>query len=94
MERFGIGMEGGAQQCSALHEVVHTVEKTLKLVRLHGEMVDVIITDLAKYFNVVAKNDHQVVGSRIGLGTMDHQSAHKEGYMYTMPLGPLQSKLL
>ena len=34
----------------SLHEVVHTVHMTLHMAHLRGQVVDVLITDLAKYF--------------------------------------------
>ena len=52
----------------SLHEVVWTVHRTLDMARLQGQVVDVLITDLAKYFDVIAQDVHPVVGNHIGVG--------------------------
>ena len=79
--------EGTSQICAhamgmnsvAVHEVVHTVHMTLDMAHLRGQVVDVLITDLAKYFYIIARVVHPV-GSHIGLGTKDHLFTYTEGY--------------
>ena len=61
------------------HEVMRTVHMTLDMARLWGQVVDVLITDLAKYFDAITQDVHPVVGSHIGLGTQDHLFAHTKG---------------
>ena len=63
------------------------------MVHLHGQVVDVLITNLAKYFDTIAPDVHPVVGCHRGLGTKVHLFAH-EGYKYTMPLRPLHNWML
>ena len=77
----------------SLPKVVRAVHMLLDLVCLRGEVVDVLITHRAKYFDVLAQDVHPVVGSCIGLGRVDHLFAHTEGYKYTTPVGTLYSKL-
>ena len=57
-------------------------------------MVDVLITDLAKYFDVIAQDIHPIVGAWVGLGEADHLATHTECFSYTLPLGPWQSSIL
>ena len=52
------------------------------------------ISDLAKYFDVIAQDVHSIVGNHVGLSTTDHLCGLTEGYKYTMPLGALQSRML
>ena len=73
-----------------LPDVVRTVHMTLDLVRLRGKVVGMLITNLAKYFDIIA----QVHPMVIGLGTNDHLFAHTQGYKYTMLPGTLQSRQL
>ena len=42
----------GGMKGISLHRVVRTVHRMLDLASLCGEVVDVLITDLAKYFDV------------------------------------------
>ena len=56
--------------------------------------MDVLITDLAKFFDVIAQDIHPIVGARVGLGEADHLASHTEGFSYTLPLGPWQSSTL
>ena len=73
---------------------MRVIHMTLDMARLHGQAVDVLITDQAKYFAVIAQGVHPVVGNHIGLGTKDYLFAHTAVYKYTMPLGSLQSRML
>ena len=57
-------------------------------------MVDVLITDLAKYLEVIAQEVHPIVGARVGIGKADHLATDTEGFSYTLPLGPWQSSTL
>ena len=57
-------------------------------------MVDHLITDLAKFFDVIAQNVHPIVGAHVGLGEASHLATHTEGFSYALPLGPLQSDTL
>ena len=66
----------------------------LDLARLQNRIVDVLITDLAKFFDVIAQDIHPIVGARVGLGEADHLATHTEGFSYTLPLGPWQSHTL
>ena len=76
----------GGMKGISLHKVVRTVHMVLNMAR--GQIVDVLISNLAKYFDIIAQDVHPVVGSHLGLGTADHLSTHTEEYKYTMPLGP------
>ena len=62
--------------------------------RLRHRVVDVLITDLAKYFDVIAREIHPIVGAWVGLGEADHLATHTEAFSYTLPLGPWQSSTL
>ena len=66
----------------------------LDLARLQHRIVDVLITDLTKFFDVIAQDIHPIVGARVGLGKADHLATHTEGFSYTLPLGPWQSHTL
>ena len=78
----------------SLQEVVRTVHMKLDLAKLEHRVVDVLITDLAKFFDVIAQDVHPIVGARVGLGEADHLATHTEGFSYTLPLGPWQSSTL
>ena len=78
----------------SLQEVVRTVHMKLDLARLQHKVVDVLITDLAKFFDVITQDVHPIVGARVGLGEADHLATHTEGFSYTLPLGPWQSSTL
>ena len=84
----------GGMKGTSLHEVARAVHRTLDMARLGGQMVDVLIGDLAKYFDDMAQDGHPVVGSLVVLGTTNHLSAHTEGNKYTMPLETLLSRML
>ena len=68
-------LEGGMKGIS-LHEVVWTVHMALDMARLGGQTVDILIGNLAKYFDVIAQDVHPMVGSHVGLGSANHLSAH------------------
>ena len=57
-------------------------------------MVDVLITDLVKFFDVIAQDIHPIVGARVGLGEADQRATHTEWFSYTVPLGPCQLSTL
>ena len=84
----------GGMQGISLQEVVRTVHMKLHLARLQHRIVDALITDLAKFFDVIAQDIHPIVGARVGLGEADHLATHTEGFSYTLPLGPWQSHTL
>ena len=66
----------------------------LDLARLQRRVVDVLITDLAKFFDVIAQDVHPIVGAHVGLGEASHVATHTEGFSYALPLGPWQSNTL
>ena len=84
---------GGMRRVS-LQEVVHTVHMKLDLAKLQRRVVDVLITDLAKFFGMIAQDVHPIVGARVGLGEAGHLATHTEGFSYALPLGPWQSSTL
>ena len=84
----------GGMRGISVQEVVRTVHMKLDLARLQHRIVDVLITDLAKFFDVIAQDIHPIVGARVGLGEADHLATHTEGFSYTLPLGPWQSHTL
>ena len=86
----GPALVGGMRGIS-LQEVVRTVRMKLDLARLQHRIVDILITDLANFFDVIAQDVHPLVGARVGLGQADHLATHTEGFSYTLPLGPWQS---
>ena len=75
----------------SLQEVVRTVHMKLDLAKLQHRLVDILITDLAKFFNVIAHGIHPIVGARVGQVKARHLATHLEGFSYTLPLGPWQS---
>ena len=79
---------------ASLQEVVRTVHMKLDLARLQRWVVDVLITDLAKFFDVIAQDVHPIVGAHVGLGEASHLATHTEGFLYALPLGPWQSDTL
>ena len=84
----------GGMRGISLHEVVRTVHMKLDVARLQNRILDVLITDLAKFFDVIAQDIHPMVGARVGLGEAGHLATHTEGFSYTLPLGPWQSHTL
>ena len=53
--------------------------------------MDVLITHLAKFFDVIAQDVHPISGAQTGLAEACHPAAHTEGFSYAVPLGPWQS---
>ena len=84
----------GGMRGISLEEVVRTVHMKLDLARLQHRIVDILITDLAKFFDVIAQEVHPILGARVGLGESDHLATHTEGFSYTLPLGHWQSNIL
>ena len=78
----------------SLQEVVRTVHMKLDLAKLQRRVADVLITDLAKIFDVIAQDVHPIVGARVGLGEASHLATHTEGFSYTLPVGPWQLSTL
>ena len=65
----GLCLVGGMRGVS-LQEVVRMVHMKLDLARLRCRVVDVLITDLAKFFDVIAQDVHPIVGAHVGLGRL------------------------
>ena len=84
----------GGMRGVSLQEVVRTVHIKLDLASLQHRAVDVLITDLAKFFDVIAQDVNAILGARVGLGEADHLATHTEGFSFTLPLGPWQSSTL
>ena len=84
----------GGMQGVSLQEVVRTVHMKLDQARLQHRVVDVLITDLAKFFDVIAQDIPPIVGARVCLGEAGHLATHTEGFSYTLPLGPWQCSTL
>ena len=84
----------GRMRGISLQEVVRTVHMKLDLARLQHRIVDGLITDLAKFFDMIAQDIHPIVGARLGLGEGDHLATRTEGFCYTLPVGPSQSHTL
>ena len=84
----------GGMRGVSLQEVVHTVHMKLDLARFQHRVVVVLITDLAKFFDVIAQDVHSIVGARVSLGEVDHPATHTEGFSFTLPLGPWPSSAL
>ena len=57
-------------------------------------MVHILITDLAKFFHVIAQDIPPMMSARVGLGEASHLATPMEGFSYTLPLGPSQSSTL
>ena len=81
----------GGMRGVSLQEVVRTVHMKLDLAKLQNRVVDVLITDLAKFFDVITQDVHPIVGARVGLG---EAGTHTEGFLYALPLGPWQPSTL
>ena len=60
----------------------------LDLARLQRRVVDVLVTELTKFFDFIAQNVHPIVGARMSLGDEGHSATHIEGFSYALPLGP------
>ena len=77
----------------SLKEVVRTVHMKFDLAKLQGLVVDHLITDLAKFFNVITQDVHPVMAARVGPGETSHLATQTGGFSYTLPLGPWQSSI-
>ena len=77
----------GGMRGVSLQEVVRPLHMKLDMARLHCRMVDVLVTDLAKFFDAIAQDVHPMVGARVGLGDESHLATHTEGFSYALPLG-------
>ena len=64
----------------SLQEVVRTVHMKLDQAQLQRRILDVLITDLVKFFDVIAQDIHPIVRARVGLGEADHLATHTEGF--------------
>ena len=84
----------GGMRGVSLQEVLRTVHMKLDLAKLERRVVDVLITDLAKFFDVIAQDIHPIVSARVGLGEIGHLATHTEGFSFTLPLGPWQLSTL
>ena len=84
----------GGMRGKSLQEVVRTVHMKLDLARLQHRVVNVMITDVAKFFNEIAQDIHPIAGAQVGLLEAHHLATHTEGFSYTLPLGPWQSSRL
>ena len=84
----------GGMQGLSLKEVDRTVHMKLDLAKLPRCVVHVLMTDLAKFFDVIAQDVHRIVGARVGLGEAGHLATHTEGFSSALPLGPWQSSTL
>ena len=69
----------------SLQEVVRTVHMKLDQAQLQHRVVHVLITDLAKIFDVIAQDLHPIVGAPVGLGEAGHLATHTEGFSYMYP---------
>ena len=57
-------------------------------------MLNVLVTNLTKFFDVISQHVHLIVGARVGLGDGRHPATHMEGFSYALRLGPWQSDYL
>ena len=71
-------------------EVVRVALMTIDMAKMEGVRLEILITDLSKFFDVIPQDMHPVVGAWVGLGTYDELRSHTEGYRYILPLGDLQ----
>ena len=78
----------GGMRGVSLQEVVRMVHMKLDLARLQRRVADVLVTDLAKFCDVIAQDVHPIVGARVGLGDAGHLATHTEGFSYALPLAP------
>ena len=81
---------GGVRGVSIV-EVVRVALMTIDMAQMRGTRLEVLITDLSKFFDVIPQDMHPLVGAWIGLGTYEELRAHTEGYSYVVPLGDIQS---
>ena len=78
----------------SLREAVRTVHMKLDLAKLQRRVVDVLITDLVKFFDAIGQDVHPIVGARVGLGEVGQLATHTEGFSCALPLGPWHSSTL
>ena len=83
-------MVGGVRGISIV-EVVRVALMTIDMAQMRGTRLEVLITDLSKFFDVIPQDMHPLVAAWIGLGTYEELRAHTEGYSYVVPLGDIQS---
>ena len=83
-------MVGGAKGISIV-EVFKVALMTIDMAKMEGVRLEILITDLSKFFDVIPQDMHPVVGAWVGLGTYKELRSHTEGYSYILPLGDLQS---
>ena len=83
-------MVGGVKGVSIV-EVVRVALMTIDMAKMEGVRLEILITDLSKFFDVIPQDMHPVVGAWVGLGTYEELRSHTEGYSYILPLGDLQS---
>ena len=50
--------------------------------------MDIPVTDLAKFFGVIAQDVHTIVGARVRLGNASHLATHTEDIWYALPVAP------
>ena len=53
-----------------------------------------LVTNLAKFFDIMSPNVDPIVGARAGHSDEDHLTTHIEGFLYTLPLAPWLSNSL
>ena len=51
-------------------------------------MVDVLVIDLAKVFDVIAQDVYPIIGARVGLADTGHLATHTDNFSYALPPGP------
>ena len=56
----------------------------LDLARLQRRVVDGLVTDLAKFFDVIGQDTHPIPGARVGLGDANHLATHTDGFLYAL----------
>ena len=55
--------------------------------KLPRRVVDVLLTNLTKFFDVLVQPVQPIVGARVGLGEASHLANHTEVFSYALPLG-------
>ena len=61
------------------HTHTHT-HMTIDMAKMEGVRLEIRITDLSKFFDVIPQDMHPVVGAWVGLGTYEELRSHTEGY--------------
>ena len=72
----------------SLHEVVRTVHMKLDLAKLGLRVVDVLNTDLARFFDEILHDVNPIVSVRVSLREAGHLAKHTEGFWYALSQGP------